>query len=194
MIFRRSENVPPLDDCRGYRDPYLRPDFQYRCAYCLTPELYFLNGDAGEIDHFRPLNPRPELGLDFSHLRNVYRNLYWTCGRCNLHKGNTWPTLDDTEQGRRLVDPCVEDHDSHFRLQSDGTLQPTSVVGEYTIGVIRLNRRNLVTIRKYLIRWDSMLSMLRSSLGHEIPIATQEVILSQITSLQELLHSGGPDE
>jgi len=56
MIFRRSPNVPVFSDYHQYRDSYLRPDFQYRCAYCLTHEFYFLQGDGGEIDHHRPLH------------------------------------------------------------------------------------------------------------------------------------------
>ena len=44
MIFQRSPNVPQLSDYLEYRDPYLRPDFEYRCAYCLIHEYYFLDG------------------------------------------------------------------------------------------------------------------------------------------------------
>ena len=40
MIFRRSPDVPPLNDYHEYRDLYLRPDFEYRCAYCLTGERF----------------------------------------------------------------------------------------------------------------------------------------------------------
>jgi len=189
MIFRRSENVPQLADYREYRDPYLRHDFQFRCAYCLTPELYFLNGDAGEIDHFRPLNPRPELGLNFSHLRNDYSNLYWTCGRCNLTKGNTWPSADEIQQGMRFFDPCVEDHDSHLKLEDDGTLTPTSRAGEYTIEMIRLNRRNLVRLRLYFQECDRKLSMLATLIDSDTPQATQEAIRLQITHLRRLLNS-----
>ena len=89
MIFRRSPNVPQFGDYRRYRDAYLRPDFRYRCAYCLTHEFYFLQGDGGEIDHFRPLHAAEH---DFSHLKSEYSNLYWTCGQCNTEKGHVWPT------------------------------------------------------------------------------------------------------
>jgi hypothetical protein len=41
VIFRRSLDVPSFSDYRQYRDPCLRRDFQYRCAYCLTHEFYF---------------------------------------------------------------------------------------------------------------------------------------------------------
>jgi hypothetical protein len=57
VIFRRSREVPQFSDYLDYRDLYLRPDFEHRCAYCLTHEHYFLDGEAGEVDHFRPLHP-----------------------------------------------------------------------------------------------------------------------------------------
>lgn len=46
MIFHRTPEVPALSDYHQYRDPYLRPDFQYRCAYCLIKEGLFLE-EAG---------------------------------------------------------------------------------------------------------------------------------------------------
>ncbi len=143
MIFHRSENVPHLDDPLDYRDPYLRPDFQYRCAYCLTQEYYFLDGEAGEVDHHRPLHPPKLLGKDFSHLKNVYSNLYWSCSRCNLYKGNRWPTDAEYAQGERFLDPCAEDHDAHWDTHSDGTVTAKTSTGRYTIRNIRLARPRL---------------------------------------------------
>ncbi len=55
MIFRRSPNVPVLNDYRACRDAYLRPDFRYRCAYCLTHEFYFLTFAPGPADPPQPL-------------------------------------------------------------------------------------------------------------------------------------------
>ena len=53
MIFRRQP-VRLYRDYTEYR-PFLRQDFHYRCAYCLTHE-YFVGGEAGcTIDHHRPL-------------------------------------------------------------------------------------------------------------------------------------------
>ena len=66
MRFQRTAEVPQLPDYLDYRAPYLRPDFQYRCAYCLTHERFFLDGEAGEVDHHRPLHPPVVLGKDFS--------------------------------------------------------------------------------------------------------------------------------
>lgn len=52
MILQRSLDVPALDEYGAYR-PYLRQDFEYRCAYCLRHEFFFGGGEAGEIDHHR---------------------------------------------------------------------------------------------------------------------------------------------
>lgn len=148
MIFQRSPNVPPLSDYRDYRDRYLRPDFQHRCAYCLIHEQFFLEEGGGEIDHHRPLNPPAEVQQDFKRLKNVYSNLYWTCGKCNSEKGNTWPTEEQYRANVRFLDPCLEDHQEHWDVQDDGTLAATTRTGQYTIRHIRLNRRFLVTMRR----------------------------------------------
>ena len=147
MIFRRSSDVPVLRDYRAYRDPYLRPDFQYRCAYCLTHEFYFLQGDGGEIDHHRPLRAEWH---DFSHLENVYSNLYWTCGRCNQEKGNLWPSDAEYMDGFRFLDPCIEDHADHWDTHADGTVTATTNPGRYTIRHLRLDRARLNELRRLL--------------------------------------------
>jgi hypothetical protein len=151
MIFTRSDNVPKLKDYRAYRDPYLRPDFQFRCAYCLIHERFFLETGGGEIDHHRPLNPPANIGNDFSHLKNEYANLYWTCGECNNCKANKWPSDEEFVLGIRFLDPCAEDHQEHWDLMPDGHLQPKTVTGRYTIREIRLNRSFLVRARRHFL-------------------------------------------
>lgn len=151
MIFRRALDVPSKSDYREYRDAYLRPDFHYRCAYCLIKEGLFLEEGGGEIDHHRPLNPPSETGKSFVHLKNVYANLYWTCGRCNSEKGNTWPTDEEYQTGVRFLDPCAEDHRDHWGIRTDGTLEPRTSIGQYTIDEIRLNRRFLVRMRRQFL-------------------------------------------
>ncbi len=148
MIFHRTPQVPVLGDYHQYRDHYLRPDFQYRCAYCLIKEGLFLEEGGGEIDHHRPLHPPAATGQEFLHLKNVYTNLYWTCGKCNSEKGNTWPTGEEYAAGLRFLDPCVEDHREHWDTKPNGTLHPKTSVGQYTIINIRLDRRFLNTMRR----------------------------------------------
>ena len=143
MIFQRSLNVPVLSDPLDYRDLYLRPDFQFCCAYCLTHERYFLDGEAGQVDHHRPLHPSGALGLDFSNLFSVYSNLYWSCSKCNSCKWNHWPTNIQYAAGIRFLDPCVEDHDDHWDTHPDGTITAKTLTGRYSIETIRLDRRQL---------------------------------------------------
>jgi hypothetical protein len=86
---------------------------------------------------------RIELGKDFSHLRTVYDNLYWSCPTCNLNKGNRWPTDAQYAAGERFLDPCLEDHDAHWETHPDGTISATTPTGRYTIRNIRLDRPRL---------------------------------------------------
>jgi hypothetical protein len=149
MSFQRSPDVPHFNDYRAYRE-FLRRDFRFRCAYCLTHERFFQGGDGGAIDHFRPLHPPEETGKDFSHLRNTYANLYWTCGVCNNIKGNRWPTDEEYEDGLRFLDPCVEDHEDHWYMSPNGRVTPLTTIGQYTTAHLNLNRPPLVDLRRWL--------------------------------------------
>jgi len=165
MIFHRSVDVPKLADYRQYRDPYLRPDFNYRCAYCLLHERFFLEADGGEIDHHRPINPPRHVKEDFGRLVNEYSNLYWTCGKCNAVKANTWPTEEQQFAGFRFLDPCQDDHLDHWQAMPDGTLRPTSSVGMYTVRHIRLNRSFLIGIRKQIAERRQKIAQVRTMLA-----------------------------
>lgn len=157
MIFRRSPDVPALDNPLDYRDLYLRPDFQFRCAYCLTHEHYFLDGEAGEVDHHRPLHPPKALGLDFSRFRSAYENLYWCCSSCNSYKGNRWPTNAQYASGIRFLDPCVEDHAAHWETHPDGTVTAKTTTGRYSIRNIRLDRPRLNKRRAEIYHYQQKL-------------------------------------
>ena len=186
MIFRRSPNVPQLSDYLEYRDPYLRPDFEYRCAYCLTHEYYFLDGEAGEVDHHRPLHPPEGLGKDFSHLKNVYGNLYWSCPRCNLYKGNRWPTDAQYAAGERFLDPCVEDHDAHWDTLTDGTISAKTVTGRYTIRNIRLDRSRLNKRRAEFSRDQHKLAQILRELEQAaITPEHRRTLLERLEDVQE---------
>ena len=165
MIFQRSDSVPQFSRYQDYR-PYLRVDFQHRCAYCLTYEHYFLDGEAGEIDHHRPLHPPASLEKDFSILANAYSNLYWSCPRCNLYKGNLWPTDEEYERGERFLDPCTEDHDTHWETHTDGTLTAKTATGGYTIQVLRLNRPSMNRRRAALSEERRKIAQLQQELEH----------------------------
>jgi hypothetical protein len=181
MRFQRSPDVPHFNSYRNYRE-YLRRDFRFRCAYCLTHERFFQGGDSGEIDHFRPLHPPQETGRDFSHLRNDYSNLYWSCSVCNNFKGNKWPTDPEYEQGDRFCDPCEEDHEDHWQMQADGTVFPVTKAGQYTIRALRLNRATLVQHRRWIGDLEQRAAAIRETL------ATEPLIDAHRRALQNHLH------
>lgn len=139
--FFRKENPPK---CKNHRDylPSLRLDFRYRCAYCERPEAVVGGDEAFEVDHFRPRSRFPELV-------NEYSNLYYSCSRCNRHKGNTWPSEHLAGSGFRFSDPCAEDMYSIHAIEGDGgRLKAITQCGEYTVRHIMLNRPVLVNWRE----------------------------------------------
>jgi len=187
MIFRRSPDVPALDDPLDYRDLYLRPDFRFRCAYCLTHEHYFLDGEAGEVDHHRPLHPPPS--LDFSHLRSAYENLYWCCPRCNLYKGNRWPTQAQYAAGVRFLDPCAEDHDAHWNTHPDGTVTAKTATGRYSIRNIHLDRPRLNKRRAEAYRDEQKLIQILQELEQvALTPGHRRTLLERLADMQERIN------
>lgn len=185
MIFQRSLNVPRFRDSRKYWDAYLHPDFRYRCAYCPTHEFYFLQGDGGEIDHHRPVKA-PE--HDFSRLRNEYGNLYWTCGQCNLEKGNRWPSDVEYADGFRFLAPCVEDHDDHWEANADATVTAKSDTGRYTIRYIRLNRERLKALRRLLSTYQSKAAAIEAELSRrDLGTEQRTALLAHLSDIRLLI-------
>jgi len=178
MIFHRSMPVRLHRDYTEYR-ALLRQDFRYRCAYCLTHE-YFLGGEAGcTIDHYRPIrgpDARPDLNADYS-------NLYWCCRECNENKGDHWPAPDESARGHRFLDPCQaqDDHEVHWRTLSDGTLEPLTSIGQYTIERLKLWRPQLQHHRA----WRYLFALERQQI--EILLQTRHVSLERRIQLNTRL-------
>lgn len=130
--------------------------FKGKCAYCESK-----TSDAGNIDHFRPINGA--LGLlkeNFSKdhywwLAYEWSNLYLSCQGCNLSKGNRFPIQGNrsnqntsTEQ-ILLIDPCGdEDPSLHLSFTEDGFVSPITYRGKITIDTFGLNRVSLVEQRR----------------------------------------------
>ena len=154
MRIVRGSDPGPVAKYGDYK-PHLQPLFRFRCAYCISHEEVMSGYDAMEVDHFRPRS-RPE----FEHLKKEWTNLYYACHLCNGNggKSNHWPTTEQHALGLRFIDPCEEDPDDHIRLtlhpKTDelSCLRHLTPVGRYTIEKIRLNRKQLVDIRRELAR------------------------------------------
>lgn len=156
MRIVRGSDPGPFAKYGDYK-PHLQPLFRSRCAYCISHEEVMSGYDAMEVDHFRPRS-RPE----FEHLKKEWTNLYYACRLCNGNggKSNHWPTTEQNALGFRFIDPCEEDPDDHIRLtrhpKTDelSWLRPLTPAGQYTIDKIRLNRKQLVDMRRKLARLD----------------------------------------
>ncbi len=152
MRIIRNADPGPFNDYRKYK-PLLQPLFRSRCAYCLSHEDHMGRFDAMEVDHFRPKG-RPE----FAHIECAWKNLYYCCRGCNSAKSNKWPNADEFGQGRRFVDPCEDDPSEHYRLtrdesgNEDGKIASETAAGRYSIAKIRLDRQQLIDIRRDIAR------------------------------------------
>lgn len=148
MRIVRNVDPGPFDHHGAYK-LHLQQLFRYRCAYCLSHEDFMGRFDAMEVDHFRPRGR-----AEFAHLKCAWPNLYYCCRRCNQHKSSMWPNADELEDGLRFVDPCEEDPDEHFRLtrdakgDEDGGIAGETSAARYSIAKIRLNRQQLIDIRR----------------------------------------------
>ena len=181
MIFRHSSNVPEQVEYEAYR-PYLRQDFEFRCAYCLRHEFFFGGGEAGEIDHFRPRYLFPDLV-------NEYENLYWSCRKCNAVKGGKWPSETQMEQGLRFLNPCLEDHEDHWQTHADGTLTAQTPIGRYTIRQIRLDRPTLTQFRRFLFGLQTRVQEIEAALKQtDLPPILRTGLQAELDAAATLLH------
>ena len=77
-----------------------------RCMFCSGSE-------CSQVEHFRPKAAFPLLTM-------TWENLFWTCGICNLSKGDRFPP--DTEEGEMIIDPTTENVWDFFFVDEFGNL------------------------------------------------------------------------
>lgn len=111
----------------------IRIQANFACEFCTVSETD--TGGELTIDHFQP---KVKGGSDEAE------NLLYCCVRCNLYKGDYWATHANEPH---LWNPRQEPMASHLLILTDGTLYPTTPVGEFTITRLRLNRPPLVAYR-----------------------------------------------
>lgn len=131
-------DVPTGLKYSAYRQ-HLRYDFAFSCAYCTTTESESL-GVGFAIDHYEPQLARPDLIHD-------YKNLMYSCEKCNRYKSNRTPGAELRAKGYRFFRPDEDKYGDHF-ARKDRLLEKKSNVGDYTIENCDLNRRGLQRIRE----------------------------------------------
>ena len=124
--------------------PWLRDDFSFRCAYCLTRERWNPSGqDNFGADHVAARSAAPLLVT-------TYANLAYACNNCNSIKGVTPLPLN----------PLVEAVGFHVVVHQDGVAVALSVGGEAWIVIFRLSSDAKIAIRL------EKLAALRAKLTH----------------------------
>ena len=115
----------------------VRQRYGFACGYCSVSET-----DAGgelTVDHFQPVSA----GGNESD-----ENLVYACSRCNLFKGDFWPSPQDEEHGHRLLHPLRDHVTAHVHLiEQTGQLEALTETGRFHIASLQLNRPALVALR-----------------------------------------------
>ena len=126
----------PAQGPRGYTDyasykPWLRDDFAFRCAYCLTRERWHPSGHDGfGVDHVVAQAVAPLLVVSYAHLA-------YACNNCNSAKGVAPLPWSPLEQAIGL----------HVAVRHDGFAVALSTDGEDWILAFRLNNAGRVGLR-----------------------------------------------
>ncbi|GAB4463801.1 MAG: hypothetical protein OHK0029_33040 [Armatimonadaceae bacterium] len=116
----------------------VRHRFGSACGYCGVSETD--TGGQLTVDHFVPLSAG---GGDNDE------NLVYACFRCNLYKGDFFPTEEQRNQGIRVLHPLLDDQSAHFREEpSTCLLVPVTDTGRFHIRLLQLNRPELVFHRR----------------------------------------------
>lgn len=124
------------DNYRDYKEQ-LANDFCNRCAYCNLNDAsittYF------EVDHFVPSkafkDKRPELLTD-------YRNLVYSCKKCNLAKSGKFEgdLTEEVPTNTLFYDPVKVDYNCIFYRNELGAIDSDDVKGKQMIKLLKLYR------------------------------------------------------
>ncbi|MBK8252936.1 MAG: HNH endonuclease [Polyangiaceae bacterium] len=95
-------------------------------------------GVTFEIDHIHPFAAGGKTTFD---------NLCLSCPTCNRHKGSR---LLSGRSEAQLYHPRRDNWEEHFEWSNDGgMLIPKTGVGVHTIEALRINRPEMVLLRRY---------------------------------------------
>lgn len=113
--------------------PWLRDEFDFRCAYCLNREQWGVLKGSFDLDHFIPREIDPSLEL-------VYDNLVYACHRCNL-----------TKSSGIIPDPHKHAFGECLQFNDDGMLSALNKEGELLLDLMDLNDPDLVKFRALIV-------------------------------------------
>lgn len=111
------------------------------CEYCLSPEKY--SSSTFEVEHIHPISKGG---------KTVLSNLALSCPSCNKFKSHRIEAIDpQTGETVLLYNPRKGVWKKHFKWSADFTqIIGLTETGRATVRVLKLNRRNLLNLRKLL--------------------------------------------
>jgi hypothetical protein len=121
----------------------IRAKFADCCAYCRTAE--YLTVSIFEFEHIIPLSVGGETSFE---------NLCLSCPTCNRYKASRQTAVDiKTQQEISLFHPQQQLWSEHFAWSEDATeIIPLTSVGRVTISALKMNRSQLIRVRKMWIK------------------------------------------
>jgi HNH endonuclease len=113
------------------------------CAYCLTAEA--LTATSFEFEHILPRSAGGE---------TVLENLCLSCPNCNRYKSDRLEIIDPiTEQKVALFNPQCQAWTEHFVWNEDASeIIGLTDIGRATITALKMNRTQLVRVRKMWVK------------------------------------------
>ena len=151
----------------------IRGLYDFRCGYCGVTEIEA--GGQLEVDHFCP---RSQGGPD------TLDNLVYACRTCNAFKGAYWP-LPGAGTDVMLLHPRRDDLAAHIGWPADGRLVGLTERGSLHIHRLRLNRVQLVELRRERAEAQRLREALEHNTGAEAQLRDYVLHLEQ--EIQRLL-------
>ncbi len=112
-----------------------------RCEYCLNPAIYSMY--PFEADHITPLSKGGSTSSG---------NLALSCGCHRFKSARTHARDPKTGRIVRLFNPRKDTWERHFRWSEDLTkIERLTAIGRATVEALRLNRDELVRLRRLLL-------------------------------------------
>lgn len=143
---------------------------KFACEFCGASEVD--GGGELTIDHFKPKAKGGDDGIE---------NLVYCCISCNQYKHDYWP---ENPTAVSLWNPRHEPASKHFIELSDGTLQPLTEIGAFTLRCLRLNRQPLIDHRlqkrqnaetvRLLIHYREMARLNNQALTHQAELLEEQ--------------------
>jgi len=168
---------------------FIRRRANYQCEYCTVSEVNY--GGELTVDHFHPVSKGGN---------NELENLVYCCNKCNSYKHNYFP---ENEDDPRLWNPRIDNYNDHFITLENGVLHALTNQADFTIKLLRLNRKQLVSYRinafkqsaqsKQLTQLQDLTKMLKEvnrqlislNLEQQKLLQEQNTLLRTILNMQE---------